>query len=431
MIRCPALATLLFLTSVAALFGLSACATDLPGDPPELDRLEFPVGIALHPNGRYLYVVNANFNLRYRTQDGGTLVVFDLDTGEIVEESTRTFASFATDIELNHDASRGYIAVRGDSAVAWFSLDAEGRTPRCPLASGGRSLERCRIGVPAEPTALAVTRSSRTTPLTDAAGNPIVDEQGRPQVVEHAFDLLGVAHLREGLVSVVTVVDPPDPSARPAVSTASAPLVDGPNAIAVYEGERFFVTGRSASAVIGFRPAIGADASVQGLSIDTVLSVPTPFNAFQGRALLFSPERDRLYVTNQSPNSLLVFDTSEGDNDSVSGRHNRIIAGIDLPRGPDTMAWLEVPQTDGPTRRVMLISAFDEDRVLVFDPSGPFIIHDFAVGNGPFDIVVDQRHRQRAYVSNFAEHSISVIDLSDPLRPVEIGVLAGPSVAKR
>ncbi|MEC9400453.1 MAG: hypothetical protein VX475_22690, partial [Myxococcota bacterium] len=39
---------------------------------PKRDRLNFPVGLALHPSGDYLYVVNSNFDSRYSPEYGGT-----------------------------------------------------------------------------------------------------------------------------------------------------------------------------------------------------------------------------------------------------------------------------------------------------------------------------------------------------------------------
>ena len=86
---------------LAALASLFGCATEFPGDAPDLTKLEYPAGIALHPNGKVLYVVNANFDLKYRHQDGGTLMVVDLENGAILTEQTKTLGSFAANIVLN------------------------------------------------------------------------------------------------------------------------------------------------------------------------------------------------------------------------------------------------------------------------------------------------------------------------------------------
>lgn len=417
-------AATVFALAVASLLG--GCATDFPGDPPKAADLEFPVSMTLHPDGRYLYVLNANFNLRFRPNDGGTLMVIDVESGKILPDSTRRIASFASDIVLNHDASRGYISVRGDSSLTWFALDDDGAVPSCPLAPESVNLGECSFEVPEEPSSLAYIRSNRSQPLLDANGEPLLDDEGNPRSVDQSFDMLAIAHLRDGRVSVATVGDAA-PSQEPAFSIASAALVDGPSTVTVHRGERFFVTGRVASNVVAFRPAIGTDLKVLGIFIESVLGIPTPFNAIEGRDLLFSEDGDRLYVTNQAPNSLLVFDTSSGDNDAVSGRRDRLIAQIDLPRGPDRMSWVDTDDGD----RLLYITAFAEDIVTIVDPSGPRVVGEFSVGDGPFDMVVDRAHRDAAYVTNFKEHSISVIDISDPREPIEIGIIAGESARER
>jgi len=397
----------------------ASCATDFPGDPPDLDNLEYPVGMALHPSGDTLYVVNANFDLKYRPQDGGTLSVIDLESLTVLPEQTRTMGSFATTVRLNHDASRGYVTVRGDSSVTWFDLSEDGRRLSCPLAPNSVDLGKCKFAVPSEPTGLAYSRGHRTQALLDANGRPLLDNDGRPRLIEQDFDLLAIAHLRDGLVSVATVGDTTG-TEKPAFSIASATLVDGPSDIALQSGERFFVTGRVASSLVAFRPAIGADAQVLGIYLDAILQVPTPFSSHQGRSLLFSQDKDRLYLTNQSPNSLLVFDTSEGDNDAVSGTVNHIIDMLDMPQGPNRMAWVSTGEKD-----LLYITSFSDDAVAIVDPAIPAIVGRVEVGEGPFDILVDQTKRRQAYVSNFAEHSVSVLDLSDPLHPVETHVIGG------
>src|SRR5690606_25037004 len=187
-----------------------------------------------------------------------------------------------------HDASRGYITVRGNSSVTWFGLNPEGDQPSCPLAPAAGDLDKCAFGVPNKPTSLAYTRSSRTFPLLDAEGRPVLDENGNPRVVEQSFDLLAVPHLREGRVSVITVGDTVG-SEEPSFSIATGVLLDGPSDVALQRGERFFVTGRVADQVVAFRPAIGTDGRVIGLFTDAVMPVPSPFSSHEGRSLLFSP----------------------------------------------------------------------------------------------------------------------------------------------
>ena len=49
----------------------------------------------------------------------------------------------------------------------------------------------------------------------------------------------------------------------------------------------------------------------------------------------------------------------------------------------------------------------------------------------PFEQRIDQIHRNQIYITNFSENSVSVIDISDPLAPVEVGIVAGDSARER
>jgi YVTN family beta-propeller protein len=417
------------LRAVASLLALAAtlvgCAADFPGDAPDKTRLEYPVGAALHPNGRYLYVVSANFDLRYRIQDGGQLSVIDTQEERIVSERGLRLASFGGEVTLNHDGTRGYIAVRGGASITWFELDAEGTTPRCPLSDDG-SLLGCEIKLPGEPYRLAYTRLSRSQPLVDSEGRPILDAQGQPQVTERPFDLLAVTHLSEGLVSMVTFTDPPQSGAQPIISAGSAALLNLPSDVIHQPGtDRFFVSGRSDTGVIGVRPAITPSGEVLGLFKDSTLVVPSPQNAFAGRGLLLSPDGSRLYATSQVPTALLVFDISASDDDLVSGARNRIIDIIDLPAEPNDITWIERSNQTP----LLYITCLSDDSIVIVDPAARAVIKRVPAGDGPFTIALSVDPATglptRAYVSNFSEHTISAFDLTDPLNPQEVAIIAG------
>lgn len=397
---------------------LAACATEFPGDPAPLDVFEYPASIALHPNGRYLYVLSTNADLLYRQTDGGALHVVDLQTGAMLPEATVRLASFAGALVLNHDASRGYIAGRGDSTITWFDLSNDGASLSCPLESGSKNLSKCRFEIAEEPTGLAYVRSYREQPLLDPLGRPILDEQGQPRVQRIDFDLLGVAHLRRSRVSFVTVLDTPG-IATPVFSSTTAAVIDGPSDIIASRGETFFVTGRLASSLLACHPAIGSDGRVQGVFLDAQVNVPTPFSSYEGRALRFGPRQERLFVTNQAPNSLLVFDTSAVATQGNPG-NTRLIAMMDLPRDPNRMLLVEREDAEP----LLYITSFRQDVISVVDPAIPAIIGELPVGDGPYELIAGPEGSQRIYVSHFREHSIGVIDISDPAAPVWLDSIA-------
>ena len=69
-----------FLFVATLLFALCGCTGAPEGLAPPLDRLNYPIATVMHPEGRYLYVVNAATDRKYR---GGTVRVLDLEAGAL------------------------------------------------------------------------------------------------------------------------------------------------------------------------------------------------------------------------------------------------------------------------------------------------------------------------------------------------------------
>ena len=74
---------ILSLTLISVL--ISSCGVDEVGFPPPLDRTYYPLGLATHPDGRYLYVSNAMYDRQY---NASTVVVLDTYTQKFLENST-------------------------------------------------------------------------------------------------------------------------------------------------------------------------------------------------------------------------------------------------------------------------------------------------------------------------------------------------------
>ena len=68
--------TLILLTGLVCV-SVSGCGSDEQGINPPQDQLYYPLGMAPHPDGRYLYVSNAVFDRKY---NASTLMVFDTYT---------------------------------------------------------------------------------------------------------------------------------------------------------------------------------------------------------------------------------------------------------------------------------------------------------------------------------------------------------------
>ncbi|MCK6571385.1 hypothetical protein L6V77_09840 [Myxococcota bacterium] len=74
---------------------LGGCGVPETGIPPPHDTFYFPVGLAPHPDGRYLYVSNAGFDRRY---NAGTIQVFDTFTRRVLPEATVETGLFAGEL---------------------------------------------------------------------------------------------------------------------------------------------------------------------------------------------------------------------------------------------------------------------------------------------------------------------------------------------
>jgi len=157
------------------------------------------------------------------------------------------------------------------------------------------------------------------------------------------------------------------------------------------------------------------------------------------RGLAFSADGTRLYVASNSDASLRVFETSVGPR----GRppHN-LLAAVPLGAGPNVVrvAGLRSGERAAPGgpdlgavgdavaelgEGLVYASAFDDDRVVVVDPSLMTVVAQIDTGRGPHDIVLmpDAAGRLQAWVANFRDHTLTVIDV-DPRSTRRFSVVA-------
>ena len=120
----------LFLVCVLGL-SVSACSEEFEGLSPNPVQIHYPVGLAVHPTGKFLYVANSNFDLAYT---GGTVMVFDTTEVEppegkkisirgvptdwktlnILKNSTVEVGSFGAEMVMNAAGNRLFLGLRQD-----------------------------------------------------------------------------------------------------------------------------------------------------------------------------------------------------------------------------------------------------------------------------------------------------------------------------
>ena len=377
----------------------SGCATDLIGKSADLTKFEFPTGMAVHPNGKYAYVVGSNFDLDYRATDGGALYVIDLETGAILPSSKR-MGSFGTNVVLSSDARRGYTVTRDDDALVWFDISEDGSSISCPNAPESDNLLDCRVIVDDDPTHVSVTRSYREKMTVTPEGQSVTER------VE--FDLLMIAQLRNARVTAMTVREGAE--GKPEFSFQTGSFVYGASETLWIGGERFIVTGRSASNLLVISPALNADGGVEGLYSRQGMTVPNAFGAYEGRGMTLDPLGKDFFLINQYPNTLLKFDISglaKGDNATDEAHVTQMMT---LPSDMSKVTWVGDALTG-----VLYLTSVVDDTIYIVDPRTMKMVNTVATGDGPYEMtVVDQT----MYLINFLENSIQAFDVSVPLEPV-------------
>ena len=400
---------------------VAGCTASVDAVQVPVDRLFFPIGVAVDPTERVLFVASANSDLQY---NGGTISVIDLelvdqviagwDLGEVpdgcagdpdhvetlvCEESlflqaaaTARMGNFATSIAVQDRGdglARLFVPTRGDPSITW--LDWDGAVLEC----GGDTCDDAH----------------RLAAIDD---DSFIPDEPFDAAAGTAGQFAIVSHLTSG---AVTLLDSPgDGPATIADVTGGLFLSDssgnlGASGVAVREGGMIYVGSNQ-------------EDRIQTLSVARPVNGAAPF-LLQGdyffldgvggssggsadtRALQFGRGGDRLYTVNREPPTLQIFDTSL---DGAAPR-NRFVDAFDVCRVASRLAVLAAAEADR-----LYVTCFQDGQVYVIDPSA-VVAEIVTVGRGAFDVAVS-RTRGRVYVTNFLEDTIAVLEgrQDSPLR---------------
>jgi YVTN family beta-propeller protein len=426
------------LAATVALVALAACTANSEEVRPRERDIFFPTGAAISPDERWLFVTNANSELRY---DSGSISVLDLievdtviagwlgsetvpagcapdtdrretlvcneggDEGEpappfINGEAGVRIGNFASALAIQDKQTpdgqlRLIVAVRGDPSVTWADFTNEqlecGADTAFPLCDEDHRLAALADNpegtIPDEPFQVAVDSDAGfalVTHLTTGSVTLVDSPAAAPP---------GITDIMSGLFGAN------QQNARGAAGVAGRP--DGANPDLMYVTSRtddriqllnVELDPRGAFLVQAgffFLDAVGSNF---GESADT-------------RYAQFARGGERLLLVNRRPPSLQMYDTAD---DATGFPANRFVGATDLCREASNLAIADVGDGDK-----AFVTCFRDGEVYVIDTDPqPQVEWIVTVGRGPFGIAVSPS-RQKLYVTNFLDDTIAVVEL-DP-----------------
>ena len=458
-------------TIIAAVgVGVVGCFDPGAGDVPPDAQLNFPVGLALSQSGKYLFVVNSDFDLRY---NAGTVQALDVraieeharacelpagssatlpaakdcdfsDASEFVRGAVRIGAFGADAVSIPRydgsgaqlDATRGWllVPVRGDATVTFVDYDetSTGLVLGCSHgAKEGDGDPRVRPATACESAWRIGNQPSQDARQLTLEGEPIsiaiptawgASPTDEPR---HSGGIAAVVHQDSGDVSLIIGTSRAGDVPQARLATTLSGLPAGGSSITALDlpespfTPRFLVTNISQSNVyvlsyFGYQGSLDRAALV----ISDIIPIPTNSAGYDTRGALVDPPTPdepssrpiRVFLTNRTPASLVV---GEIDPDS---KRLHFFENVPLPLGPSRITRAELPRldSDGTTRlhTLLVIASFDQRQIVTYDPDLRRIGNVARVGRGPYALAIDNANKL-GFVANFTESTVQVIEL-DP-----------------
>ncbi|RVU46752.1 hypothetical protein EA187_06340 [Lujinxingia sediminis] len=381
----------LLMAAAGCALGISGCGERYEEPLPPRDALYYPIGLELHPSGRFLYVTNSNFDLKFNEEMGGTVSVIDTTTNTILADASPYVPSFAGHIELNEDGTRAYVTSRQQSEVTVLDVASEGQAIFCEVdGQPQRDTRSCVVRrvpdvregaeIPLDPFGLSVGR------VTREVGGESVE-----------FDLVHLSHLQG---SEVTSLSFPQGEIEGA-SMSSAALLNGGNQTRIRPGTQdVYVAGRFTNVVAMFQPFVNEEGKVEAIVRRGSVELSRAVTQVDARGLAFNAAGDRLYVAARNPGALFVVGIDE-----TNGLRHEVIDTI--PLEPKASGVVVHQGADGVER--VYVSSYRNGIIQVVEPQLGAVVDIIDVGRSPYDMVIDPSpaycnapgDRCQAYVSLF------------------------------
>ena len=399
------------LAAVTTLAG-TGCARPLVGPNPPTDRAIFPVGLAVHPGGRFLAVASSNYDLRYNR---GALLFADLDrvdvalasvtdpnsaNGEIQDAyvAGALIPSFANRPIFVANGSRALVATRDGNRVVEVPLDFRGDLPVIECAATEDD------GTPACGDAPFVLEM----PTNDPFEIVLTSES---DTVWRGM----ISSLNDSEVYAFRLRDDREDSQR-AQLLASDSVDFGETTLSVHglalrtQGENVVIATRELaqegttqlrSELAWWPHGDGASATVR------TADLTEDIGSLSTRAIALTPSQDALLVLMRNPPAIARYDiTGQG-----AGTRMRLTAVAGTCDDPIRIIATTFEDGDGVVHERALLTCFSDDSLVSYDPVTLAELDSLLFfGRGPYDVVTQG---SRAYVSYFLDDSVGVIDMVD------------------
>ena len=419
---------------VVSLVVLSGCLPDVSGDPPPGDKLIYPVGLSTTKNDEYLLVANSNYDLRY---NAGTLVAIDLDKLDSIreaggksdwqskngrqlyvpeeelihEESTIRMDAFASDLELTPKGNRVLIPVRGGSErhILIVDVDEEKKNGRVLGCGEGDDL-KCngahkvtsndKVTLPIEPYEVAILDYEKQ----------LVDDEGNKATITSTIGF--ATHLYSGAVSSF-MIENNEGKLDAELLSVMGNVVPEASGIAVNsQNNEVYVSGRlNAEKYIAVLKVMygGMGGTYTNDPIfgwtDKIEYSGDLYGGTDARGIAVSPSGKTAVVVTRTPSALLRIDTETRE----------VVDMVSIGTDPSVVQIFEDEENGGV---YAFILCFKSNNVYIVEPN-TMKVYVRSTGSGPHAVAFDKK-RKYAYIANFRESTITIIEATPPFNHVRV-----------
>ena len=431
--------------ATAAFVSLTACAVERTGYDPPRNDLYHPTGVAVHPNGGFAYVVNANTDLRY---NAGTVTPIDLNAivpepnrnpndpyniGAVLAGETQLIDSHGAFPILNGDGTRMFVGTREKNVLYAFEVIADGGGVRCG-AKGRNRFTTCdddhTFALSGKIFSDEGTENDTSQPFIGVVAKPVLGFPG-----EYLF----LTHLNAGAISVYDITPnalTPNPNGFLGVTLLGqdrlGAIVNGTSAIGVtrgpnrqpmiYAGSSRVLSVRppgSSSTLFFFDPQAAVDVSAQAGAIALQRFLGGNSASIDVKYITSSPNGERTYFLTREPNALVSLDTSLDADGRVK---NRFVDVLPLERAPATMVYVPGNAVTG-ARDLLYVSCYGDGSVLIFDAATLTLVGKHRpFERGPYSLAVSSvlntatgaPLRTWVLATYFNDDALLIFDAADP-----------------